>query len=475
LSERSQTEVCATGLRTHAHAFTFVMGMAHVEQRIEPRVTASSSTARRRRPGSSDRLPRSANIKLALLAVSVFIVLGTLFYAHSLVIQLRQREYRVVKLFSEAVKYYSNSPQTPDDSLYRMITHYAMSSDVPVILTDRHDAPSVRHFNETNWNVPYDSTLDSTHQVAFLREQMREMDVVYPRIAIYFRDSAAHKDEVIEYLHYGNSLVLAKIESLPYIQLLLGLVVVVVGYLSFSYLKRSEQSNIWVGMAKETAHQLGTPLSSLLGWAEMLRLSAQQPEEVEKIAGEIDRDIERLNRITVRFSKIGSVPDLKLHNVVQIVAEVMSYFEGRMPQLRKNIRLELISENDEILLKINRELFEWVIENLIKNAYEAIEGSEGSIVVQIHRASPKTIPLSKDRVGQKLQPSVLIDVTDTGKGITLRKKNDVFRPGYSTKKRGWGLGLSLARRIIQEYHHGRLFVKESQPGKGTTFRIRLRV
>ena len=465
------------------------MEMAHVQERVEPRIRSVSGreTRGQKRTRRLSRLPRSANIKLALLIASVLVVLGTLLYAHSLVTQLRQREFLVVKLFSDAVKYYSNSTQTPDDSLYRMITHYAMSSDVPVILTDRHDNPSARHFNETNWNVPHDTTLDSSHQVAFLREQMQEMDAVYPRIAIYFRDSATHRDEVIEYLHYGNSLVLAKIESLPYIQLLLGLVVVVVGYLSFSYLKKSEQSNIWVGMAKETAHQLGTPLSSLLGWAEMLRLSAREPNEVEKIAGEIDRDIERLNRITVRFSKIGSVPDLKVHNVVQIVAEVMSYFEGRMPQLRKNIRLELISEEDEILVKINRELFEWVIENLIKNAYEAIEGPEGSIVVHIHSphppASPMMLPSLKSRGDEQSGTSsfsrggqgvVLIDVTDTGKGILLRKKNDVFRPGYSTKKRGWGLGLSLARRIIQEYHHGRLFVKESQPGKGTTFRIRLR-
>ncbi len=478
--------------------------MAHVQER-KPR----SQPEQRKRRRVTGRLPRSANIKLALLVASVIVVLGTLVYAHSLVVQLRQREYRVVKLFSDAVKYYSNSPQTPDDSLYRMITHYAMSSDVPVILTDRHDDPSVRHFNETNWNVPHDTTLDSARQVAFLREQMREMDAVYPRIAIYFRDSAEHKEEVIEYLHYGNSLVLGKIESLPYIQLLLAMVVVFIGYLTFSYLKKSEQSNIWVGMAKETAHQLGTPLSSLLGWAEMLRLSAGEPDEVEKIAGEIDRDIQRLNRITVRFSKIGSVPDLKIHNVVQIVAEVMSYFEGRMPQLRKNIRLELISEKDEVLVKINRELFEWVIENLIKNAYEAIEGSEGSIVVHIYNhlpASSTMRPVLKGRGSAEGTPAlsrrgsvegtptisrrgsvegtpafsrrgqgVVIDVMDTGKGIALRKKNDVFRPGYSTKKRGWGLGLSLARRIIQEYHHGRLFVKESQTGKGTTFRIRLRV
>ena len=451
--------------------------MAHVQERVVARTATANGPqqrVRRGRPGSSARLPRSANIKLGLLAVSVLIVLGTLFYAHQLVSQLRQREFLVVKLFSDAVKYYNNSQQTPDDSLYRMITHYAMSSDVPVILTDRHDHPSVRHFRETNWNVPYDSTLDSAQQFRFLREQIREMDAVYPRIAIYFHDGTTNRDEIIQYLHYGNSLVLGKIESLPYIQLLLGAVVVVIGYLSFSYLKRSEQSNIWVGMAKETAHQLGTPLSSLLGWAEMLRLSAAEPPEVEKIAGEIDRDIERLNRIAVRFSKIGSIPDLKDVNVVEIVADVMNYFEGRMPTLRKNIRVELISDEDEILVRINRELFEWVIENLIKNAYEAIEGTEGAITVHIARGHAAAPALRKGLQKGPTAGAVTIDVTDTGKGITLRKKNDVFRPGYSTKKRGWGLGLSLARRIIQEYHHGRLFVRDSQPGKGTTFRIRLR-
>jgi signal transduction histidine kinase len=415
--------------------------------------------SRRDRPRRSGRLPRSANIKIALLLVSVLVVLGTLIYSHNLVNQLRDRESNVVKLFSEAVKYYNNHPET-DDSLYRMITHYAMSSEVPVILTDRHDAPNARRFSETNWNVPHDSTLDSAHQVAFLREQLREMDQSHHRIPIYFYDTTGKPVFVTNYIHYGNSLVLGKIESLPFVQLLLGAVVVFIGYLSFSYLKRSEQSNIWVGMAKETAHQLGTPLSSLLGWAELLRMSADDPTQVQNIAGEIDRDIERLNRIAVRFSKIGATPDLKEQNVVQIVADVMHYFEGRMPGLRKNIKLEMHTDYDEIAVKLNRELFEWVIENLIKNAYEAIESNEGRIAVNISRAEHGKHP-------------IIIDVTDTGKGIDLRKKNDVFRPGYSTKKRGWGLGLSLARRIIQEYHHGRLFVKESQPGKGTTFRIRM--
>jgi len=435
--------------------------MAETAERVERRspTDAPTKTGRRRvRRRTTTRLPRTANIKLGLLITSVVIVLGTLYYSHNLVEQLREREYRVVQLFSTAVKYYDVTP-TADDSLYRMITHYAMSSGVPVILTDQHDVPNVHRFLETNWNVPYDSTLDSGRQVSFLREQMLEMDRAYPKIVIDYYDSTAHRNIVTNYLHYGNSLVLAKIESLPFIQLLLGAVIVFIGYLSFSYLKRSEQSNIWVGMAKETAHQLGTPLSSLLGWAELLRMSSTDPMEVEKIASEIDRDIERLNRIATRFSKIGSVPDLKPQNVVAIVADVMHYFEGRMPQLRKNIRLEMETDRDEILLRLNRELFEWVLENLIKNAYEAIESNEGMIRVHIHPGVRPEI--------------VLIDVTDTGKGITLRKKNDVFRPGYSTKKRGWGLGLSLSRRIIQEYHHGRLFVKESTPGKGTTFRIRL--
>jgi signal transduction histidine kinase len=412
----------------------------------------------RRRRSATVRLPASANIKLTLLIVSIAVVLGTLFYSHNLVTQLRVREYQVARLFSGAVKYYANS-EVIDDSLYNMITHYVQSSEVPVVMTDNHNVPVVRNFHANNWNVTFDSTLDSAHQVAALREEMREMDQEYDPIPVYYYDKQSRDSIITQYIHYGNSLVLGKIESLPFIQLLLGAVVVFIGYISFSYLKRSEQSNIWVGMARETAHQLGTPLSSLLGWTELLRLSSDQPPEVTKIASEIERDIERLNRIAVRFSKIGAIPDLKPENVVQLIADVMNYFEGRLPKLRKNIRLELDTEEDEVILPINRELFEWVMENLVKNAYEAIEGSEGLIRVHIHR------PLRKE--------GILIDIHDTGKGITARNKNDVFRPGYSTKKRGWGLGLSLARRIIQEYHHGRLFVKESLPGKGTTFRIRL--
>jgi signal transduction histidine kinase len=402
-------------------------------------------------------LPASTNIKIGLLFVSVLIVLGSLLYSSQLVDQLRKREYHVAQLFAQATDYNVNADQ-PNDSLYRMIVDFARLSEVPIILTDTRDQPTLQHFEKFNLNVAFDSTRDSASNLSQLKRQIASMDREYQPIKIFYITPGTQDTFITNYIHYGNSLVLDEIESLPLIQLLLGTVIVIIGYLSFSYLKRSEQSNIWVGMAKETAHQLGTPLSSLLGWAEFLRLSSDQPHEVQKIAGEIERDIERLNRIAVRFSKIGSVPDLKPQNLVAIISDVMNYFEGRMPHLRRNIRLELDSHEDEIIVPVNRELFEWVMENLIKNAFEAVESKEGLIKVQIERVRGD---------------QVMVDVSDTGKGFEMRRRKDVFRPGFSTKARGWGLGLSLARRIIEDYHHGKLFVKESAPGKGTTFRMKL--
>ena len=216
-------------------------------------------------------------------------MIGTLFYAHSLVTQLRETRIFAVKLFY--AEYYTNAEKSLIDSLTDDY-HYAQSSDVPSILTDRHDNPLsgiLTRRIETYRKIPH---WIRYNRLRICAEEMREMDQVYHPISFYFHDSAQHQDVVTGYIHYGNSLVLSKIESLPYVQLLLGLVVVVIGYLSFSYLKRSEQSNIWVGMAKETAHQLGTPLSSLLGWAEMLRLSSTEPKEVETISWRLGLVIE---------------------------------------------------------------------------------------------------------------------------------------------------------------------------------------
>ena len=405
------------------------------------------------------RLPATTNIKIGLLAASVLSVIGILIYAHRLTDELKIREQRIAQLTADALNYFQNTDDF-DAKLYLKVVEYIRNSGVPMVISDKDDLPvtDTVNFKSFNINIPLDTALSQSERKTFLQKEMRRMDGTYKPIIITYTDSIGKKS-VTNYIHYGDSIILSKIEELPLIQLLLGLVVVVIGYLSFAYLKRSEQSNIWVGMSKETAHQLGTPLSSLLGWAEMLKLNANDPQEVTSIAGEIKKDIERLNRIAIRFSKIGAIPDLKDQDIVTVISSVMGYLEDRMPRLASNIKLSLETSKDEIILPINRELFEGVMENLIKNAIEAIETQTGSITVVIN-------------YNEKMK-SITIDVTDTGKGLVGKQKKDIFRPGYSTKSRGWGLGLPLARRIIEEYHHGKLFVKESTPGKGTTFRIKL--
>ncbi|MEI8133894.1 MAG: ATP-binding protein [bacterium] len=406
------------------------------------------------------RLPRSANIKIGLLIASVISVIGILIYSHQLVEQLKEREQRIALLLGEALNHFHNDEDF-DALLYLEVVKYTRTSNLPMIITDGDDVPTVDSIQSKNFNIniPYDSTQSPKQRFAFLKAEIRRMDKIYKPIRITYKDPKTGKETPTNYVHFGDSKILSKIEELPFIQLLLGIVVVVIGYLSFAYLKRSEQSNIWVGMSKETAHQLGTPLSSLLAWAEMLRLKSDDSREVISIAGEITKDIERLNRIAIRFSKIGSVPDLKDQNVVTVISGVLGYLEDRMPRLGRHITFSLDSNKDEIIMKINRELFEWVMENLIKNAAEAIESAEGSISVEINY--------------NEKSKSLIVDVTDTGKGMEGRLKKDIFRPGFSTKSRGWGLGLPLAKRIIEEYHHGKLFVKESNVGKGTTFRIKL--
>jgi signal transduction histidine kinase len=228
---------------------------------------------------------------------------------------------------------------------------------------------------------------------------------------------------------------------------------VLIGYIGFSQIKKSEQRNIWVGMAKETAHQLGTPISSVNGWIEILK---EDPQKLEQILPEIEIDIKRLTKIASRFSQIGSLPAVKLRPITPILRNAVSYYRKRLPKLNKKVFIKE-EYTCEASIGINSELFEWVIENLIKNALDAIEGQDGEILLAVNQ-SPD-------------HQHIYIDIKDNGKGISPRDKQNVFKPGFSTKTRGWGLGLSLAKRIIEDYHQGKLFIKETRLGEGTTFRI----
>ncbi|HZV12591.1 MAG TPA: HAMP domain-containing sensor histidine kinase, partial [Candidatus Kapabacteria bacterium] len=249
---------------------------------------------------------------------------------------------------------------------------------------------------------------------------------------------------------------ITELQYLPYIEISIGVLFVLIGYIGFSHIKRAEQSSIWAGMARETAHQLGTPLSSMMGWTELLAARLENNPDATETINELRSDLERLQKITDRFNKIGSKPERKLTSLNEAVHRVVKYIERRLPQMKKSVEITVQEERD-VHVMLNAELFEWVIENLLKNALDAIE-AKGKIDITI---------------GEK-DGEAFVDVHDTGKGIDARYRKDVFRPGYSTKRRGWGLGLSLSKRIVEEYHDGKIFVKASSAGKGTTFRIELK-
>lgn len=398
----------------------------------------------------------SANIKIALLVTGVIIIIGTLIYTQILVTDILAREREVANLYAKSIEFIANDDAASGE--YNFIFNTVINSNAinfPIVVTD---AKSLTPTFSKNLDI--DTTLSPDKQVALLKDMIIEMDEVNPPIKVTFQDSV-----VLSYVHYGQSRLVTKLKTLPIIQFVVAGIFIFLGYFGFNYIKRTEQSNIWVGLSKETAHQLGTPLSSLMGWNELIKAGASDPLKVTQLAGEMSNDIERLSKIANRFSKIGSKPDLKPANIHEVIEKVVKYFEIRIPTIntgtfeghsKKKVDLQIMGSKTASAL-LNRDLFEWVIENLTKNALDAIENTAGSITFDIEEKGSH----------------IFIDVTDTGKGIDLRFKKDIFRPGYSTKMRGWGLGLSLSKRIIETYHKGKLFVKDSEPGKGTTFRIRL--
>ena len=404
--------------------------------------------------------PRSANIKIFLLATALLIVLGTLFYTQKIVDQLLQHERDIAALHARSLEFIANRPADhgADQSDYSFIfSEIIQNIDFPMVLTDSQNHP-LRDYVINARNIEIDTTTTPEQQKLALEKIVTELDAQNPPIDVIIRVTAT--DSIVQRLHYGESAMVVRLRWLPYIEIIVGGMFILMGYVGFSHIKRSEQSNIWVGMAKETAHQLGTPLSSLMGWIEMMRGNAAENPKILSTLADMDQDLRRLQKITDRFSKIGSKPSLREEDLTVVIGSVIEYFRQRLPSrlgLGKNNEIN-IEAPGTVTARINRELFEWVIENLIKNAIDAMEGNPGTITFIL----------------QPKDNEVIIDIRDTGKGIDLKSKQDIFRPGYSTKPRGWGLGLSLSKRIVETYHNGKIFVKESKPGRGTTFRIRLR-
>jgi nitrogen fixation/metabolism regulation signal transduction histidine kinase len=391
--------------------------------------------------------PASVNIKIILLIIAVFIAIGTLYYTQTLVQKLQEKERQIVELYAKGIEYLANTTN-PDVDITFLFDNIIKPIDFPLVQSDAEN----NVFNKTDIrNIDIDSNMTGEQFKVFVAELIAEMDATHPPIEVKYEGITINK------IHYGDSEHIKQLRYYPYIQLTIAAMFIILGYIGFSSIKRSEQSNIWVGMAKETAHQFGTPISSLMGWVEMLKINYKESDKVLDITEEISNDVEKLNKITYRFSKIGSRPELSPKNVIEELKQVTAYFERRLPQSGKSVEL-IISGDKNACAQLNSELFEWVIENLIKNALDAIEETSGRIEIAV----------------KELKRGVEIEVTDSGKGIEIKRRKDVFRPGYSTKKRGWGLGLSLSKRIIEGYHGGKIFVKSSAQGQGTTFKIILK-
>jgi hypothetical protein len=386
---------------------------------------------------------RKGNFKAVLFVFGLIIIGLILGYTQHLVnlLEDKSREYLRfrIRVFEENI----NNPDANIDFNF-FFTEVIQNADYPIVFTD----PDMTPLQCRNISTKLDTMIIfSPEAISDLKEYLLSMDSDNPPIPIKYQGN------VLGYYHYGVSPVIKQLRWLPYIEIAAAMLFIVIGYIGFSQIKKSEQRNIWVGMAKETAHQLGTPLSSMSGWLEILKSDSRN---LDKAVREMDIDIQRLTKVAARFSQIGSVPSLKKTEILPMLENIIKYFNKRLPQLDKKIT---IAENFNIepKLMINIDLFEWVIENLIKNAIDAIEGKQGKI------------DLTMDHLNGG--PGIFIDVSDNGRGILPRDRKNIFKPGFSTKKRGWGLGLSLAKRIVEDYHGGKLFVKDSRLGEGTIFRI----
>jgi sensor histidine kinase len=382
---------------------------------------------------------RIRQTKIILVVVATIIVVASLAVSRMLTRDLEVEERHKMEIWAEAMRTLNLADENTDLNLVLRVIND--NNSIPVVVLDaKGHVQSAR-----NVNVHGQSDADSVKKVNAMAQQLLA-EGRFVRISL----NDASKNEYI-YVCYADSLMLQRLAIYPYVQLGIGLIFVLVALMALRTSKRAEQNKVWVGLSKETAHQLGTPISSLMAWTEVLK----ETHPDDDLIPEMENDIKRLQLIADRFSKIGSLPEPLPASLNEVMAHAIDYIDKRTP---KRINLVTQFPSEDIILNLNASLFEWVIENLCKNAVDAI-GEQ-----------PGTITLSMQKTAQK----VIIEISDTGKGIRKKDIGNVFRPGFTTKKRGWGLGLSLAKRIVEEYHQGKIMVKSSEVGIGTTFLIELK-
>lgn len=380
------------------------------------------------------RIKEFKHIRTILIVVAVIIAISSLLVSHSLVRDLEREERNKMEVFAEAYRTFNNADENTDLSL--VLEVISSNNTIPVVILDKNDNIT----SYLNLEIPKQDTL------RYLKQYVDAMRGNGNSIRLYHEDG--NQDSYTE-VCYGESVLINRLTIFPYIQLGVVLIFVLIAIFALLSFKKTEQNRVWVGLSKETAHQLGTPISSLIAWIELLK-----DKYSDVLILEMEKDVNRLQMIAERFSKIGSMPAPVQEDMVMVLDRVVAYMERRTPnsvQFVKNF------PDPPLNAAVNASLFEWVIENLCKNAVDAMDG-QGTLTINLFRDNDV----------------VAIEVTDTGKGISKNLYKSVFNPGFTTKKRGWGLGLSLAKRIVEEYHNGKIYVKKSEPGNGTTFRIELK-
>lgn len=380
-------------------------------------------------------------VKRILVAGAVLIVVASLWVSHGLISDLKNEEQTKMGVWAEAMRSLTSADETTDLNLVLRVIND--NHTIPVIVTDEKGQVTTSRNLRLHYRTSRDSVKQVNEELAHLKATGHSM-----RISLG-TDEVGETHATALYIYYGQSLLLQRLAWFPYVQLGVVTVFLLVALLALLSTKRAEQNKVWVGLTKETAHQLGTPISSLMAW--MAVMHEAYPDDA--LIDEMEADVRRLEMVAERFSKIGSAPKLHPEAVGPIVERVAEYIARRIP---KSVELTVDLRDESELIPISAPLVEWVVEVLCKNAADAMPG-----VGQIG--------ISGGKVGDRY----VIDVADTGKGIERKHHKTVFRPGFTTKQRGWGLGLSLAKRIIEEYHHGRIYVLRSAPGEGTVFRIEL--
>jgi len=386
----------------------------------------------------------AGRMKAFLFVLAIVIILGALVYTQSLVNRMRDDAREFLNFYADVYARAASDFQGEDYSF--IFEQIIQRINFPIIISNEKDS------RPTAWkNVGIPPSDYSEETIQKITSRMQSMDESTNPIPLTYNDL------VLGYIHYGDSKLIRELQWLPIIEILVVALFILIGYTGYQTIRRSEQRLIWVGMARETAHQLGTPISSLLGWIELLQARIED-DETQSVITNMRQDVQRLEQVAARFSQISTETKLTPVNLQDVIAVVLKYIERRLPRTGKNVDL-LIEGDTDMTVHMNSELISWTLENLIKNGIDAIDKKSGKITIRCESPDPETLN---------------IDVIDTGKGIQDGKdRKNIFKPGYSTKKRGWGLGLSLAKRIVEEYHHGRLELVNSVPDEGTQIRISL--